>query len=205
MSRNTKIILIVVAAAVVLLCLCASTSVWLAAVLFRNVAVNSAPVRIETAQGEAILVEPRQAEATGGAMPSFTLPAGWLSDYSMKIAGFQLAGYKPENGTGHLVFAVIPETSNTSVEDLERQIQSVTGSQGYRWNQSEMKVVERRSVTVRDQASELVISEGNGSGGAWRQAVTTYRGDQGLVLVIYGMPQGNYDQGELDALLASIQ
>lgn len=204
MSRNTKIVLIVAAAVLLLLCFCALISVWVATVVFRNATYAASPVRIETSEGPAVLVEPGEAEATGGEIANFTLPAGWRSEYAMKVAGFQLAGYKPDVGTGHIVFALIPETSSTSTVDLAREIQSLAGTRGYRWNATQMNVIERRPVTVHDQASQLVISEGSGSSGAWREAMTTYRGDQGLVLVIYGMPRDAYDQDEVDALLASI-
>jgi hypothetical protein len=204
MSRNTKIVLIVAAAVLLVLCFCALMSVWVATVVFRNASFTASPARIETSQGPAVRIQPGQPDTTGGDIANFTLPEGWRSEYAMKIAGFQLAGYKPDSGTGHIVFALIPETSSTSTEDLAREIQSLAGSQGYRWNQTKMNVVERKPVTVHDQASQLVISEGSSSSGAWREAMTTYRGAQGLVLVIYGMPRDAYDQGEVDALLASI-
>ena len=205
MSRNTKIILIIVAAALVLLCLCAATSAFLATVFFRNISVTASPVQIETAAGEAVLVEPRQAEFAANDIADFTLPEGWVSDYSMKVAGFRLVGYKPAGGAGHLIFAVIPETASTNIDQVERAIRSLADTHGYQWNRADMTVVERKPVTVHGESSEMVVSEGSGSSGAWRQAMTTFRGNQGLTLVIYGMPQVAYDQGDVDALFASIQ
>ena len=79
-------------------------------------------------------MEPRQAESTGEGLAAFALPAGWSSDYSMNVAGFKLVGYKPESGPGHIIFAVLPETSGTSIVQLERDIQGLADTHGYKWN-----------------------------------------------------------------------
>lgn len=205
MSRNTKIILAVVAGVLVLLCLCSCTLLF---VTSRFVINNSRTVSSESVRAaieEGVQVEPAQLGESDPQATPFQLPDGWRSDYAMNIAGFRLVGYRPDGGTGHIMLAVAPETTHTNIEELEREVRGLASSHGYRWNQKEMVVVERKPITINGEATEMVVAEGNGSGGPWRQAMVVYRGERGLTLVIYGMPTDAYNQAEADALFASIR
>jgi hypothetical protein len=202
MSRNNKIILAVLVGALLVLCLCGCAVVLATSFFFINNTVTTggsvrAPIE------EVVQVGPAQIE-DGEAIASLTLPNGWRADYSVKVGGFRLAGYRPESGNGHVMLVVVPETSATSVAELEKEARGLASQYGYKWNQTELTVVERKPVTVRDQATEMVIAEGTGSGGPWRQAMVSFRGDRGLTLVIYGMPKASYEQATADALFASI-
>lgn len=203
MSRNTKIILAVVAGILVVLCLCVGAVVLATSLFFINSSVSVSPAHVDTVIERAVQVNP--APLAEGDIASLTLPHGWQTDYSVRVAGFRVAGYRPASGDGHITLAVLPETPHASIEELERELRAIGGSYGYRWNQREMQVVERKPVTVHEQATEMVVAEGTGSSGKWRQAMVSYRGDQGLTLVIYGMPAAAYDQAEADALFASIR
>jgi hypothetical protein len=204
MSSNTKIILGIVVGLLVILCLCACATASIAGWFFRNSSVNVSPSRIATAADAAIQINPSQADASGQQIAAFTLPEGWRSEYAIKAGNFRLVGYAPATGTGHIMLAQIPETERADVAKLEREMRSLAASHGYHWSQGEMTVVERRPITIRDQATELIISEGRGSSGAWRQAMAYFRGDRGLTLVIFGMPQDSYDEAAADAFFASI-
>ncbi len=205
MSRNTKIILAVLAGLLVVLCLCACSVALIARWLFIDNSVTVRSESVRTAVEEAVQVEPGQlGEAAGEAAP-FELPAGWRSEYAMRIGGFSLVGYRPENGTGHIMLAVVPEASQTNLDELEREVRGLASSHGYRWHNSEMKVVERKTITVNGKPVEMVIAEGKGSSGPWKQAMVAARGERGLTLVIYGMPAETYEQAEADALFASIR
>ena len=205
MSRNTKIILAVLAGGLVVLCLCAAAMALVASTLFINTSRTVSSDSVRAVVEEAVQVEPGQLDGSSSQVAPFEVPAGWRSDYAMTIGGFRLVGYRPESGTGHIMLAVVPETAHVNIDDLERQVRGVASSHGYRWDQSEMTVVERKPITVNGQAAEMVIAEGSGSGGPWRQAMVSVRGERGLTLVIYGMPAGSYDQAEADALFASIR
>ncbi len=204
MSRNTKIILVIVVGALVVLCLCAGVAAIASTIIIRNASVRVGPERIDI-NTEPVQINPSEPEMTSDEIVGITLPNGWRSDYSLRVAGFRLVGYKPETGSGHIMLAVLPETPAQSIDEMERELRGLASTHGYKWNYSDMSVVERRKITIKGQETEMVVSESTRSSGAWKQAVTYFRGDQGLTLVVYGMPKEEYNQAEADALFASIR
>ncbi len=205
MSQNTKIILAIAIGVLVVLCMCMCVLVLVGSSLFITNSGTVSTGSVRSVVEEAVQVEPGALEFGGDASVPFALPAGWHSDYAMRIGGYRLVGYRPASGQGHILLAVVPETEHTNIDEIEREIRGITGGHGYRWNDAKMTVVDRRPITIADRPAEMVVSEGAGSSGPWRQAMVTFRSERGLMLVIYGMPTAAYDQAEADALFASIR
>ena len=205
MNRNTQIVLAIVVAVLLILCLCTCASALLANWFIRNSSVTFGPYQVERAAREAVLVEPAGSDENPEQIAGFTLPNGWRSDYAFKAAGFRIVGYAPVTGVGHIMLALLPETVHVDLGQLVEEIHGLARSPGHDGVQEEMNVVQRKPVTIRGQATEMIISEGRGSSGAWRQAMATFYSDRGLALVIFGMPAAAYDQATVDAFFLSIR
>jgi hypothetical protein len=189
MSRNTKIILGVLAGLLALACLCSAT-IFAGVALFtaRTSAVSVSPERVEQA-----------AVRVGG-----HAPAGWRSDYTVRIGEFEIVGYRPESGDGHIIYAYFGPESQGDVDKLARDIQNWTDGR-YRWNQHDMREVERRSVLLGDQEAEAIIYEGQGSSGAWKQAIVAYQSERGFTVAMLGLPATRWSEAQLDEFIYALQ
>lgn len=189
MSRNTKIVLGVVAGLVLLACLCAGTiAAGLALFTVRNTSVSVNPSRVEQA-----------AVRVGAAEPE-----GWRTDYAVRIGEIEVVGYRPDSGDGHLIYAYFGPESHADVEKLAREITQWTGGR-YQWNDDEMRVVERRKVLLGDEEAEVIISEGRGSSGAWRQAMVGYQSERGFTVAMLALPAAQWTEAQLDKFIYSLK
>ncbi|MCU0509755.1 MAG: hypothetical protein MUC34_15470 [Anaerolineae bacterium] len=189
MSRNTKIVLGVGAGLVLLLCLCAGTiAAGVALFTVRTTSVTMSPDRVE------------QAAVRVGAQE----PEGWRTDYAVRIGDIEVVGYRPDSGDGHIIYAYFGQESHADVEKLASDIENWTDGR-YRWNRDEMRVVERRTVLLGDEEAELVISEGRGSSGAWKQAIIGYQSERGFTVAMLGLPAAEWSDAQLDAFIYSLK
>jgi hypothetical protein len=189
MSRNTKIVLGVLAGLIVLACLCAGAvvaGVALFAVRTTSVSVNPQPVE--------------QAAVRADVLP----PAGWRTDYTVRVGEFEIVGYRPASGEGHLIYAYFGPESHADIDKLARDIQNWTDGR-YRWNQSEMREVERRAVLLGDQEAEVVIYEDQGSSGRWKQAIVAYQSDRGFTVAMLGLPARQWSDAQLDEFIYGLR
>jgi hypothetical protein len=190
MSRNTKIILGVAAGLIALACLCAATvAAGVALFTVRTTSASVSPARVEQA-----------AARVGG-----HAPAGWVTDYTVRIGEFEIVGYKPASGrNGHIIYAYFGPESHADVEKLAEDIGKWTDGR-YRWNRDEMRVVERRAVLLGDEEAELVITEGDGSGGPWTQALIGYQSSRGFTLAMLGLPASDWTEAQLDEFISALK
>ena len=71
--------------------------------------------------------------------------------------------------------------------------------------ETRMTVIETHPVQIRDQGTTLVISDCvNSEGRAYRQVAVTFQGNGGPALLVYSESIDNWDQTEVDTLLASV-
>lgn len=189
MSRNTKIVLGVVAGLLFLACLCAGTiAAGVALFTVRATSVSVSPERIELA-----------AERIGG-----FAPAGWRSDYTVRIGELEVVGYKPESGDGHIIFAYFGPDSHGNVDELITGIQKGIGGR-YTWMDEDMAVVERRKVLLGEQEAEVVITEGKASGRTWRQAIVAYQSARGFTVAALGLPAAQWSEAKLDEFIFALR
>jgi len=68
-----------------------------------------------------------------------------------------------------------------------------------------MKLVEERSVIVRDQAATLLITEGTSAARTtWRQASAVFEGKGGPAIVVYTAPAASCNQAKVETYINSI-
>ncbi len=189
-SRNAKI-LIVILAGMLLLCACGSITIailggWL---ISRTATTETASI------GD-----------IGSEIADFQLPAGFVPDYAVNIAGIKMVAYRPQIGNGHIMLAQVPEGMSVDAAKLEEEIRSAARSRGYTWFNEDMHVVGEEHLTIRGQETTLITSEGmSRSRGALRQVTASFHGKAGQAWVMVIRPVSEWDRAQVDAFLASIR
>ena len=137
-----------------------------------------------------------------GEIADFDLPAGFQADFSTKLKGYTAVSYAGAESPSHLY--LIQSANMLDAEKLSQAlVQLVIGSGGPETN---LTTVEVRSVEIRGQATELVISDAvNSEGTAYRQAAVSFQGNGGPALLVFSESHDNWDRSTLDNLLASIR
>jgi hypothetical protein len=196
MSRNTKIILGILAGLVVV-CICAVGGLFAAGLFAAHKAVDLASKNITSNPGEI--------EAIARRIVAFELPQGYHPEYGMSIMGYSLVGFSSSDGHSHIMMMQFPASSNLTPEEMEAQMHQATQGQSYTFGRQEMQVVEQRDITVRGEAATATIAEGTGNGETFRQLSVVFDGDDGPVLLVYSARVNEWDQAAIENLLASIQ
>ena len=189
MSRNTKIVLGVLAGVLVLVCLCSAS-------VAAGVALFTARARTAVSFGS----QPPELVAER----VLAVPQGWRTDYTVHVGDVRVLGYRPANGDGHMIFAMLGPNTHADVDKLAEDITKMTDGR-YTWMRDEMTILERRSILIGDQEAELVISEGTGTSGTWRQAIVGYQSDEGFTVAILGLPAGQWSDEAVDQFISSLR
>ena len=95
MTRNTKIVLGIVAG-LLLLCLCGGgATFFLLGAAGRMIARN-------------VVTDPADVAAIADGIAEYQLPAGWREQYGMRFLGFSLVAYAPADSRGHIMLMQFP-------------------------------------------------------------------------------------------------
>ena len=187
MSRNTKILLGVLAG---LLGLCACSVfgiVALGGILFSRVA-TVAPDRVESVAVQVGVPE----------LPEYA------PEWALDLLGIKAVGYRA--GSQHVMMATIPANIEMNMEEIQRQMErAVRDRDGYRWNSNEMKVVGQETRVIAGQQVEVMIAEGAGSNGPFRQLSGLYENPTGRTFFIISGPIASWNDVEVDGILKSLK
>ena len=147
---------------------------------------------------------PGEAEQVAQGIADFTLPDGYSPAVASRFAHFELVGYNGPDGRSHIYLFQLPPAIHVDQAELERQFQNSAGNPG-QTNGREMKVIEEQAVTIRGEATTLVISEGtNGDGQLYRSANAAFAGKDGQALLSFSGLTNAWDQAMIDSFIASI-
>jgi hypothetical protein len=140
-----------------------------------------------------VQAEPGEAAQVAAEIAAFTLPAGYTSAVATQIAHLEVVGYDSPSGDSHIYLFQLPPFLHVDQAELERQLRSATESEGNA-QVVEMKVIEQQAVTIRGQATTLVVSEGiNGAGRSIRSASAVFAGNDGQALLSFSGPTSAWD------------
>lgn len=143
-----------------------------------------------------------QVTSAAAEIADFELPAGYSADFTARLMGYTVAAFNPGDGHSHLY--LIQSENEEDGKHLESMLDQVAPASSD--PQTGMTVLETRPLTVRGDATTLVISEGtNSEGNTYRQAAVTFQGKGGPALLVFSQPTESWDPATVDALLASIQ
>jgi hypothetical protein len=199
MSRTTKIILGVVIG-LLLLCVCVGV---VAAIVLKS---GGSLVEQAVSKGMSISEKPEEVAKTAQGIAEYKLPAGYKEMFGMSFFGFDMVAFGAANDKNQVIMLMqFPQSVQLSQAEMEKQMeqafQQQTGKKGMN-----LKVTGQTTKNIRDQQVKLTIREGTDSDGkALRQMSGTFKGKGGLVLLmIIGTPQA-WNQGAIDAFIASLR
>lgn len=140
--------------------------------------------------------------ASAAKIASFDLPAGYTPEFTASLKAYTLVSYNPGDGHSHLY--LVQSQNAADADQLEQALQDILPGESD--PQTRLTVLETRTVTVRGQETQLILSEGtNGEGDPYRQAMVAFEGNRGPALLIFSAPETAWNLETAEALIASIR
>jgi hypothetical protein len=196
MNNTIKVILGFLLAAV-LTCVLTCVLIGVLGLTFFNVRARSVLRDVQAQPGEASSVAQEIAD--------FTLPEGYTSAVATQFAHFEVVGYDGPDGNSHLYLFQMPPALNVDQAELERYLRSATESEGNDYG-PDMQVIDQLPVTIRGQATTLIVSEGtNGAGELFRSANAAFQGRDSQALLSFSGPTAQWDTAMIEAFIGSMK
>ena len=171
-------------------------------ILFITIATILLATLFACAPQVALNANSEQISKTTSQIADFDLPAGYTSEFTAHLAGYSVVSYNPGDGHSHLY--LIQSEKEADSEKLTQMLTSMVPGSSDR--NSRLTVIENRTATIRGQAATIVTSDGvNHDGESYRQVTVAFQGKGGPALLVFSEPSERWNQGTVDALLASIQ
>ncbi len=191
MSKNTKIIIGVIAGVLVLCMIACVVSVAVFGWFGIKVAEN-------------VTIEGEGSQATQAEIAELDMPARFTPLSGMSLMGIKMVVYKSTNEKEVAVLMGMPVQEEIN-DDTLRQLQEGMGRSTSR-NFSNMKTIETRDVTIRGEPGKVIIQEGTDDKGTpYRLMMTAFQGQTGIAMLMIGAPTAEYNQAEYDAIIESIR
>lgn len=188
MSRNTKIILVVVGA---LFVICLGSCAVIALFLPRVVSNAFTP-------------NPANARKIASEIADYTLPPDYQEQIGMDLFVEKLVMIARPDRRGLILMLLQVSTPNVNREQVVRQMQEAFQQQFQRQSGA-MHEVAQEPITIRGQETTLVISESETGTNQMRQAVAVFNGNNGLVVVMAMANASEWDIELLRSFLGSIR
>jgi hypothetical protein len=190
MSRNTKIVLIIIGI-VVVLCVCIVVGLALA---FR--------IAGRTIQ-QSIISDPTLSAAKAESIASFNIPYGYDQGV-MSLFGFDMVVLSADNQPV-IMMMQFPESANLDPKEMEKTMQQAIGQQ-FTQRGLTFSLVDQKQVSVKGQEVTLFISEGKDADGTpFREATTSFKGNNGTVLLTAMGDIRTWNQTAIEVFLKSIR
>ncbi len=148
------------------------------------------------------VTDSNRVNAAAHRIAEFDLPPGYQTDYVVDIGDYTIAAYKSGDERSHLAFVEVPAGIIPDDDVIEGH---VFGG-WFNHSQQQATVLRTEPRTVRDQAATLTISERrNGEGQLYRSAYLVFEGQDGQAVLVMNQPAEQWDDGAVDAFIASIR
>ncbi len=197
MSRNTKIVVGVVVG-LLLLCACGVAA-------FLGIGMFTAGKAVSFVNNN-ISSEPEEVNANLGRIADVEPPQGFTPTAGVNIMSMTLVGYNGPDERSQLMLIQFPAGANLNIEEMQKQMQRIAGSNTPMNTNLEMKVIDETEVTVRGQTVPAYISEASDDGGrTFNQMTVKFDGKVGPTLLVYGAPADAFDPAAIEDWLASMK
>ncbi len=194
MSRNTKIVLLIVSS-LLLSCAC----VCLAGILMVPRMMSGVASGLQTPENRA-----SQAHQVGAQIADYVLPPGYIEEMGMDLFFEKILMLGPADEYGPAIMLLQMNVPTASREQLEEQMRQAFASQ-----YSGGGIYEpagEHTVTVKGQPLILTVSETDDSGGyKMRHAQGIFQGKGGIVMVMVMGDVEEWDWKLIDDFLTSIR
>ncbi len=193
MSRNAKIALIILGTLTVICLGLCGIGYFLLPRLAQNV----------------VSQKPEDAKRVGAEIADYTLPEGYQEFMGMNFLVYKMVMIAPARDDGQIrngmAFMLLGmDFTGGNQADMERQMQQ-SFQQQYGRSGSTMKYVGTETATIRDKHVTLTIAESEGGSATLRQAIGTFEGKNGLVMVMVMGDVDEWDDSLMREFLGSIK
>lgn len=193
MTRNTKIIIGVVAGLAVL-CLIACGVGVLGLGLFG------------TSVARSVQSNPGQAAQVGSEIADFETPPGFSATSSVNILGIKIVIYNNNSGSSEntLFLLEMPTQGDLSEQTIQQMQQAMERQSGR--NLQNVRTISTKTLTIRGKPAQEIIQEGTSSSGStYRQMMVAFQGKNGLAMLSVVGPSSSWDQSAYDSMVQSIR
>lgn len=178
MSRNTKILLGVVAGIVVVGLLCMAVTLLAGGALVGGLLSY-------------VGLSPQRVEMTAAEIAQFDLPAGFRSGVSTDVAGVRVVTYEGDDGHSNITVVQMPGWESADLAQIREQL-NIEG-----WSQ-ETAQVEQRTLTIGGAPAVVSIGEGvNNEGQPFRAAAAVVDLSSGTTVIVFERPLASWDDAEM--------
>lgn len=192
MSRQTKIIIGVVAGFLVLcLAICVVGGVF-TSILGRNISTDMKP-------------DPEKAAQTAGEIADFTPPDGFQPMSGFTILGYTVVVYDNGSEASDILMLMqmprLTEIDDATIQQMQQAIERESGS-----SMNNMRIVETRDMTIRGKPARVIIQEGTSGENAVsvRQMMVAFQGKGGVAMLVITTPASQWNQASFDQMVESI-
>lgn len=142
---------------------------------------------------------------TSSLIADFAPPPGYAPEFGLHALGYTVVAYNSGDSGGHLYLVQAGEDADdTMMSTLEETLAKLVP--GYSLDSSQMRVVEQRPFTIRNQSITLTVSEGAKWGNEQvRQVTAVFQDKEGPTLLTLLEPVSQWDEAEVETFLSSIR
>ena len=194
MSRNTKIILAIVAGLSFICCIGAATVIY----LFPRVASNIGE--------ESFVSTEEKAAEIGASIIDYELPPGFSEATGMDFLGMRMVLISSSNRSGMMItLTQLPSSFGTNEEEFRRQAETLFEEQSGQRN-TDLTAVESQTVTINGAPAILTTYQGSNGGTEIRQVSGFFEGNDGKVaMLMVSGPVGSWNQEAFDTFIKSLE
>ncbi len=193
MSRQTKIIIGIVAGVIVLCLAICVVGGFAATLLGRTVAQN-------------VKADPAKAAQTASSIADITPPDNYQATTGFNMFGYTFVLYE-ENGqaSNNMVLMQMPTSSEINEATIQQMQQAMERQAGR--SMSNVHTVDSRSLTIRGKPAQEIIQEGTfaNSSTAIRQMLVAFQGKGGVAMLMITGPADTWNQTAYDQMVSSIR
>ena len=192
MSRNTKIVVGIIAGIVGLCCIIAVIAAFLVPRMVGDIAEG--------------VDDPVAAAELASSIVDYDLPAGYEEQGAMNLLVFQMAFITNSDESAVIMLAEFSDSLAGDEEQMQQQMQEAFANQAGSQNVS-LEFVGSEEVTINGAAATLATYEGNDNeGNSMRQIIGVFEAKDGSpgMLMIFGSLD-NWDEGGISRFLDSLR
>ena len=192
MSRNTKIVVGIIAGIVGICCIVAVVAALVLPRMFQNFAES--------------IDDPAAAADVAASIVDYDLPAGYTEQGAMNFFGFRMAFITGSSEESMIMLAEFPAALAGDEEQMQQQMRDAFANQTGVQNVS-LEFVSSEGVTINGAETTLGTYEGtNDQGDSMRQIIGVFETKSGSpgMLMIFGNPN-NWDERGVSSFLDSLE
>ena len=192
MSRNTKIVVGIIAGIVGVCCIIAIVAALVLPRMFENFAES--------------IDDPAEAADVASSIVDYDLPSGYEEQGAMNFLGFRMAFITGLDEQSMIMLAEFPASLAGDEEQMQQQMRDAFANQTGSQNVS-LEFVGSEDVTINGQEATLGVYEGTDDrGNSVRQVIGVFEAKSGSpgMLMIFGH-QNNWDESGISRFLDSLE